>query len=507
MGFYRSAKFFYTLSFILVAFLNISYAEDIILTGNQVLRIENTTYSTKGNIYLYDNSSLIIRNSVFNFIQDYHEQYGISLKGNASLVIENGSTLTSTQRFTVSLFDSSRASVLNSSALNVNLDWPRGAVFTPNDNAVFECNNSQIDAVGDQYSYLESTKASISITDSTVQALSFVFPLSSVVTLNNIQKGYINTFQILKQNTGLPYDLVIANSTIANEVNLWAKDSSRVILNGCNFTQVRADQKTSLTLINTVVDQIIVSFFNDTFDLPITGLSGGKIDDYILDLSMSNSFYIELRNTIVGGWVIKIVNCPNSNFRIINCKLILLRPMNGNFNVTIVSSTLDELWMWDFSGTLSFENCVVGNWSDTRNYPPAINNFFINGTVTFNKADLINQALGDQWLSTIVRRNYPCHVSANYPDSTIVRVYDPYGQKVFEGKPAHNGQITTSAIFYDSNNYNQSFKMQLMYQSQVLDQVDLKIASSTPIKLSTSILLPPPPKSRSMPWLILLLDD
>jgi hypothetical protein len=163
--------------------------------------------------------------------------------------------------------------------------------------------------------------------------------------------------------------------------------------------------------------------------------------------------------------------------------------------------------MWDFSGTLSFENCVVGNWSDTRNYPPAINNFLISGTVIFNKADLINQALGDQWLNTIIRRKYSCHVSANYPESTLVKVYDPNGQLVYTGKPIHNGQLTTNEIIFDYSNYNKPFKMKLMYESQVLDQFELKIASSTPINLSTSILLPPSPKSRSKPWFLLLLDD
>ena len=50
-----------------------SHAVDIVLTGEQILTIENITYSNKGNIKLYDNSQLIIRNSTFNFEQDYHE--------------------------------------------------------------------------------------------------------------------------------------------------------------------------------------------------------------------------------------------------------------------------------------------------------------------------------------------------------------------------------------------------------------------------------------------------
>ena len=35
-----------------------SHAADIVLTGEQILTIENITYSNKGNIELYDNSQL-----------------------------------------------------------------------------------------------------------------------------------------------------------------------------------------------------------------------------------------------------------------------------------------------------------------------------------------------------------------------------------------------------------------------------------------------------------------
>jgi len=64
-------------------------AGDITLNGNEILLIENTTYTNKGNITLYDNSQLIIRNSTFNFEQDYHEQYKIILSSSSSLEIDN----------------------------------------------------------------------------------------------------------------------------------------------------------------------------------------------------------------------------------------------------------------------------------------------------------------------------------------------------------------------------------------------------------------------------------
>jgi len=155
-------------------------AEDIILTGNQVLLIENMTYTNKGNINLYDNSKLIIRNSTFNFVQDYHEQYWIYINDSASFIIEDGSILTSDYRFYTSMDGSSKVTVNNSVALNMSSG--RGAIFQPNQNSILEITNSNIDGVGDLAGYSASSKATITIQNSTMEAVSLVFPATSSVT-------------------------------------------------------------------------------------------------------------------------------------------------------------------------------------------------------------------------------------------------------------------------------------------------------------------------------------
>jgi len=44
---------------------NVAIAGDITLEEDQILLIENKTYTNKGNIFLKDNSKIIIRNSNF----------------------------------------------------------------------------------------------------------------------------------------------------------------------------------------------------------------------------------------------------------------------------------------------------------------------------------------------------------------------------------------------------------------------------------------------------------
>jgi len=191
---------------LLALFMSASLADagDITLNGDEILLVENVTYTNKGNIKLYDNSQFIIRNSTFNFEQDYHEQYRIILHDNSSFEIDN-STLTSSQRFLVPLFGDSKVTVDSSVTLNEALGWKRGAIFQPNDDSSFSCNDSRLDCVGDMYSYSVSTKATISIQNSTMQALAFHFPLNSTVNLKDFRKGLIQDLQLLKSNTDLPY--------------------------------------------------------------------------------------------------------------------------------------------------------------------------------------------------------------------------------------------------------------------------------------------------------------
>ena len=461
-----------------------SWAKDITLKDNQILLIKNTTYSNKGHIQLYDNSKLIIHNSTFSFIQDYHEQYQIILHDRASFIIENNSVLTSDQRFTVAMFGTSKVTVYNSVALNESLKWKRGAIFTPNDNSIFKSNNSKLDGVGDMFSYSASTRATILIQNSTMQALHLVIPLTSLVALSNIRKGLIQDLQLLKRKTKLPYDLMISNTTIENEINIWIKDSARATLTNCDFQQVGVDQNANVSLIGSKVRQLIVVFSYRQHTLPIKfdGLKPGLNLSQILDLSGSNSLFLKLEDTDVNGWVIKILS-RNSRFQINNSQLELLRPMFGNSLITMTNSDIDEIWIWDFIGKLNFNNSVIGNWADTRNYPPAANNFLIKGTVTFIKADLIWPELGNQWLNTIVRREFPIRVKYNNPANTTIKIYDPNGKLAFSGSPNQNGDIKTDELVFNASNYKRAWLIRLLRDSTIIDEQELRIASSTPITI------------------------
>lgn len=473
-----------------------SSADDIVLTGTQTLRIENTAYSNKGNIHLHDSAILIIRNATFDFQQDFHEQYGIVLRGNATLRIINNSVLTSSQRFLVGLFDNSQVIVDSSTALNDTLG--RGAYFQPNDNSTFSCKDSLIDAVGDMYSYTNESLANITIQDSTVHAVAFHFPLNSSANVQNVGTGFIAELRLLKSETSLPYNLTIFTSTIENEVNAWVKDSADVTFSNCRFHQISMDDQASVSLINTTVTELVPRFGDVA--IALSNLTTGQIDSFEIDLSAANSFVIRVRDSYVGGYYIRTFS---TNLRIDDSHLVCLRPAGDSF-VTVNNSIVDELMFWDFTGSVNFRNCVAENWADTRNYPPAVNNFLIRGTVVINRADLINAGMGNQWLSTIVRREFPCRVSANNPASATVQILAPGGKIVFTRNPDWKGNIVAGPVSFDAATYDKPWKIRLTYRGQVLDEKELRISSSTPIQLSTQVLLP---KAASQHGIMLLLTN
>jgi len=90
--------------------------------------------------------------------------------------------------------------------------------------------------------------------------------------------------------------------------------------------------------------------------------------------------------------------------------------------------------------------------------------------------------MGDQWFDTVVRREFPCLIQISSPSSLIVEVIDPNGDLAFSGNPDDGGNILFQLTF-DNSTYDKVWHLRLLQDSQVLDEHELKISSSTPIIL------------------------
>ena len=106
---------------------------------------------------------------------------------------------------------------------------------------------------------------------------------------------------------------------------------------------------------------------------------------------------------------------------------------------------------------IDFDNCVVENWFDTRNYPPEVNDFVIKGIVTFIEAELIQISMGNQWFDTIVRREFPCRVLTKNPELATLKIFKPDGELAYSGNPDQNGNLIIDEIIFDATNYVQAY--------------------------------------------------
>ena len=66
---------------------------DLIISGNDVFIIENETFYHTGNIFVYDNAKLIIRNSTLIFEQAYHGEFKFYFYDTASFIVQDASIL------------------------------------------------------------------------------------------------------------------------------------------------------------------------------------------------------------------------------------------------------------------------------------------------------------------------------------------------------------------------------------------------------------------------------
>lgn len=65
--------------------------DDIVLTGDQEMVIEDTMFLHTGNITLSGNARLVIRNSFIQHVKEFAFQYGVTASGNSTIIVENSS--------------------------------------------------------------------------------------------------------------------------------------------------------------------------------------------------------------------------------------------------------------------------------------------------------------------------------------------------------------------------------------------------------------------------------
>lgn len=351
--------------------------------------------------WIIDNETVVVTSEQpIYFAQDYHEQYRIIVRNGGILKII-GSYIRSDFRFLLELYDTSKLIVENS---DLEVQEAKGAVITNMDNSVIEAKNSKLDFVGIASGNRPLSYTAVDLSNCSIgQLVLDIFDVTGVV-VEGIGAGNIDDRTISSNK----FRLTLKSSTVRREVTSWIGNSD-VTFRNCDMGQISPDKGSTVTIENSTIREMVprVSDYSGI----ISDLSRGFVSSFQLNLPGSQGPSINIVNsTIENGWYFRYDSGSNIEFR--NSYFSVLRPMGFNY-ASVHDSTVTEVWIWDTSGEINFQNSPIG-WLGNIMGP---NDILLSGNVTINDQNWRKELLN--WGTTTIRREFFFSLTSGSGDCVI----------------------------------------------------------------------------------------
>ncbi len=427
---------------------------DLILSGSEELTIENEQYLQLGNVYLNDQSKLIIRDATFMLgrgdVPTVHVYINVS--ENAALEIARSTVIGKAEEGAGMLIV-----IRNHGMTNITDSHTEIHLLEQYDGTVEIQNTEMINEIG---GLLQVSGGSTRVVNSTLGALALTVPADASLTLNGLKSGeYLESWDVHDWIPKAGYDLTLENTTILKD-NLGPGPYER----GWLFFP---DANSHVSLSDSELRKVFIDINGET-----VSFENLKID------TPSNLKYrdIELNDvTITGQWPFTI---ENSNVTIKDSNYLFLQP-SGTSNLTLINSHVVEFIPREFYGTVSFENCTWTNAGEIiggEDYHSAGNDFTITGSLTIDPE--LRQNL--QWKDARVTREFTAQIfnQSGTPVTGLTLSID--GQSYTTDK---SGNVVFNLIF-DETNYNQPTQLTISKQNQTLYQEDIDFFTATPIQIT-----------------------
>ncbi|MBU4227717.1 hypothetical protein KJ599_08880 [bacterium] len=338
--------------------------------------------------WIIDNETVVVTSEQpIYFAQDYHEQHRIIVR-NAGVLKITDSYIRSDFRFLLELYDTSKLIVDNS---NLEVQEGKGAVITNMDNSVIEAKNSQLDYVGIANGNRPLSYITVDLDNCSISQLELdLFDLTGVV-VEGIETGNIEDTTISSEK----FRLTLKNCVVRREITSWIGDAE-VTFKNCKMGQISPDEGSEVNIENSTIREIVprVSGYSGI----ISDLPSGDISSFQLNLPATQGPSINIINsTIENGWCFRYTSGSNIEFR--NCHFSVLRPMGYN-SAAVYDSTVEEVWIWETSGEIYFQNSPIG-WIGNIMGP---NDILLSGEITVEDEDWRERLLN--WDTTVIRREF-----------------------------------------------------------------------------------------------------
>lgn len=309
------------------------------LTGNQVMTIENTNLTVNGQIYLQDNSELIVRQSIINI--RHHPGRIILMSGSAILQAET--TIFGEMGLVgdIEELEGSKEAVDISVADNAKLFMNNSFVILVSflGNATGDIRNSYVFQEPLGVVHVEQG-ANVYVEDSILGSVFLDIPPEIPLTIDGLQPGYLGHWSVHENiSSSLPFNIVLNRTEI--------KENSKGYEGGIEMGwSVSVSSKNTINISNSKLNKLAIGFEPTEYAV-LWNLETRKPIDFDY-----NSIHL-INTEVQTQWNIGL---NGGGATIHDSRGVWLWMNGGSGNINIINSHINEIDPREYSGTMIMDN-------------------------------------------------------------------------------------------------------------------------------------------------------
>ena len=445
---------------------------DLVLRGHDELLVQGKTLIVHGNITLYGDARLVLRDAHLSIDQTYHEEFTISLHDRAQLIIENSSFDATFDIALIQLWDRSSLLLNDSKVCHeiVLLDSASAEVaassircFCAEENG-YRFNNGW-------------GHAKARFKDSDIHEIILGVSRYCVLSVSGLKPGKKVNFTLSSADVeagDIPFELQLIDCSV-EYCDFVVSKRAQIHFVDCDLFQLGCYDYAKVTVENSAVAQMVLKL--ERLWVSFGGLRTGYYEDW--ELRASSGWLpcsLRLINTSVSeGWYLRL---RGGNYEIYNSDLVRFR---NEFDTEGSRYLLDNCcileWLpWCAHGEITLRSCVIG----TIQAPDAATST-LRGEFCVLKPE-VSSFFGPWRNNSKIRRYFPIQVfepNGNPASGVVVEVMNPDGQLVQRTKTDSFGRAEISIVF-DEENYSAMYTVRV---PELGFTCSFGLCSSTPIRL------------------------
>jgi len=435
------------------------HAGDMVIKGRETRLIEDTKFFQKGNVYVRNHATLIIRNSEFMMergaVPTVHVYFFVD--PGAKLIIDNSKIYPPPQGGTgaglICVINRGEVRMIDSPSKIHYFDMSDGAKF-------LMVRSEMVNPIG---GLLQVTGGDTQVVDSTIGALGLAVPAGASLEASGLHSGvYFDSWDVHELIPKANYSLVLKRTRLLKD-ELSGEYKHGPYERGWIFF---LDPAAHVRLSNSELRKVFIDIRNDTVEFR----------DLRVGVPSSLAYRdIDLRDvTVMGEWPFTITD---SNVTITNSNYLFLQP-SGLSTVRLIDSHMVEFIPRDFFGTMIFEN---GLWTEAGEiiggvpYHSRANDFVIKGSLRMGER--LRENL--QWKNARVTREFEVIVtdSQGHPLRGVgIKVSGETHTTDEAGKTKFN-------LVFNEDNYDKPTPLEVWQSGRLIERREVDFFTETPIRI------------------------